>query len=93
MGSTTSIFAGWSGPECRSISADDQRLQGASRTDDAGWVYLHLEGTPDRIGFQHGYLGAPEIEDAVATFRQYVPQGAHRDWGFFRKTAEELFWP
>jgi hypothetical protein len=56
-------------------------------------VYLHLEGPPAQIGFHYGYLAAAEIDDALRTFRQYLPKGAHRDWAFFRKTAEELFWP
>src|SRR5436305_333924 len=29
-----------------------------------GWVMVHLEGKPAEIGFQHGSLLAPEIEDA-----------------------------
>ena len=31
-----------------------------------GWIYVHLEGSPHDIGFQHGYLLAPEIADAFA---------------------------
>jgi len=30
-----------------------------------GWLFVHLQGTPAEIGFQHGYLLAPEIEDAL----------------------------
>ena len=74
-------------------AADDVRLSSASRRDEAGWVYLHLEGPPQQIGYQYGYLAAAEIDDALATFRQYTPTAAKRDWTFFRKTAEELFWP
>ncbi|MEO8028969.1 MAG: peptidase C45, partial [Bryobacteraceae bacterium] len=29
-----------------------------------GWIFVHLEGRPGEIGFQHGSLLAPEIEDA-----------------------------
>jgi hypothetical protein len=75
------------------VVRDDARLAAASRRDEAGWVYLHLQGPPQQIGFQYGYLAAPEIDDALATFRQYVPTAAKRDWEFFRKTAEHLFWP
>ena len=32
----------------------DPRLQGAYRSERDGWVYVHLEGSPERIGFQHG---------------------------------------
>ena len=42
----------------------DPRLKGAYRFERGGWVYVHLEGDPFNIGFQHGYLLAPELEDA-----------------------------
>ena len=34
------------------------------RFDRGGWIYVHLEGAPHDIGYQHGYLLAPEIADA-----------------------------
>jgi hypothetical protein len=42
----------------------DARLQKAYRFQQGGWTYVHLEGLPGDIGFQHGYLLAPEIADA-----------------------------
>ena len=42
----------------------DPRLKGAYRFSRGRWIYVHLEGTPAEIGFQHGHLLAPEIEDA-----------------------------
>ncbi len=51
------------------ISGDprgDARLKKALRAPERnGWIPIHLEGTPAEIGFQHGYLLAPEIQDAV----------------------------
>ena len=44
--------------------AVDPRLKKAYRFTQDGWTYVHLEGAPSEIGFQHGYLLAPEIEDA-----------------------------
>lgn len=75
------------------VRADDPRLTHASRRDEAGWVVLHLEGSPATTGFQHGCLAADEIDDALAMFRGYVPTAGKRDWEYFRKTAMELFWP
>ena len=46
-------------------SQSDPRLRKAFRKPaENGWIFVHLEGTPSEIGFQHGYLLAPEIEDA-----------------------------
>jgi hypothetical protein len=42
----------------------DERLKGAVRRPAVnGWTFVHLEGTPSEIGYQHGYLLAPEIQD------------------------------
>ena len=42
----------------------DPRLAGSTRFERGGWIYVHLEGAPEEIGFQHGYLLANEIGDA-----------------------------
>ena len=36
------------------------------RFERGGWIYVHLEGSPHDIGYQHGYLLAPEIADAYS---------------------------
>jgi hypothetical protein len=41
--------------------SSDPRLQKAYRFEQDGWIYVHLKGSPSDIGFQHGYLLAPEI--------------------------------
>src|SRR5436305_8354927 len=43
--------------------AQDPRLQKGFRFQKGGWTYVHLEGSPAEIGYQHGYLLAPEIQD------------------------------
>ena len=72
----------------------DPRLKKASRASERnGWIMVHLEGSPGEIGFQHGYLLAPEIED---TFKDISTESTHdekRDWAFFRATARDVFWP
>jgi Phospholipase B len=72
---------------------NDPRLQGASRFEDGGWIYVHLEGDPGAIGYQHGYLLAPEIEDAFAAVSAGMMHSTERDWEFFRKAAHEMLWP
>ena len=72
----------------------DPRLKKAFRAPERnGWIMVRLEGSPGQIGFQHGYLLAPEIED---TFKDISIESAHdekRDWEFFRATARDVFWP
>ncbi len=74
-------------------AAGDARLQGASRFEEGGWIYVHLEGDPGAMGYQHGYLLAPEIEDAFAAVSAGMMHSTERDWQFFRKAAREMLWP
>ncbi len=74
-------------------ASDDARLQKAYRFQQGGWTYVHLEGSPADIGFQHGYLLAPEIGDAFEAIKLFDTHQAQRDWEFFRTTARQMLWP
>jgi hypothetical protein len=72
----------------------DERLKGAFRRPPAdGWTYVHLEGTPREIGFQHGYLLAPEIQDMRRVFALEFHHDDNKDWNFFREAAKNVLWP
>ena len=79
------------------VSSDpkiDPRLGKASRaTERNGWIQVHLQGSPAEIGFQHGYLLHPEIEDAVKVISAEFAHDEKRDWAFFRDAARDVFWP
>jgi Phospholipase B len=62
------------------------------RFERGGWIYIHLEGAPHDIGYQHGYLLAPEIADAFAAVRLEATHNSGRDWEFFRRAAREMLW-
>jgi len=89
------LFAGASAARLRPSQAApaDPRLLGAYRFEAGGWIYLHLQGAPESIGFQHGYLLAGEIADALAAVRLDSTYRTRRDWNFFRETAENILWP
>lgn len=72
---------------------EDARLKPAYRFNRGGWVYVHLEGSPTDIGFQHGYLLAPEIEDGFKTVQLIDVHHTQRDWNFYRATAQNILWP
>jgi hypothetical protein len=63
------------------------------RFDRGGWIYVHLEGSPHDIGYQHGFLLAPEISEAFAAVRLEATHNSGRDWEFFRRAAREMLWP
>jgi hypothetical protein len=66
---------------------------GAYRFEQAGWIYVHLEGSPYQIGYQHGYLLAADILDAFASVKLRDTHETRHDWDFFRKAAREMLWP
>ncbi len=72
---------------------DDARLKGAYRFDRNHWVYVHLQGSPADIGYQHGYLLAPEIADGFNVVKFMDTHRTKRDWDFYRKTAQQVLWP
>jgi hypothetical protein len=73
--------------------SSDPRLAGSYKFSDAGWTYVHLQGTPEQVGFQHGYLLAREIEDIVNVYRVETQHDSKREWSFFRGAAKTVFWP
>jgi len=90
------LFFGVSGlaqTQVANSTVPDPRLQKAYRFQQGGWTYVHLEGSPSQVGFQHGYLLAAEIADAFAAIKLFDMHQSHEDWDFFRKTAREMLWP
>jgi Phospholipase B len=58
-----------------------------------GWTYVHLEGTPHELGFQNGYLLAPEVEDTLKVVQLEASHDYKRDWLFLRDAAKNVMWP
>lgn len=77
----------------QSTAASNPRLQNAYRFEQGGWTYVHLQGSPADIGFQHGYLLAPEIADAFAAVKLTDTHNSGRDWEFFRSATRDMLWP
>jgi Phospholipase B len=67
-------------------------LSRASRSERNGWIYIHLEGTPEEVGYQHGYLLAREIGEALRVLKTYLKRVTGKDWQFYRNAAREMFW-
>lgn len=72
----------------------DSRLKRAfRRPPQSGWTFVHLEGGPSEIGYQHGYLLAPEIHDAFKVVALELTHDNKKDWQFFRTAAKDMLWP
>jgi len=72
---------------------EDSRLENSFREDKNGWIFVHLQGAPRTIGFQHGWHLAPEIDDALQMFAYFLENSTKKNWAFYREAAERLFWP
>jgi hypothetical protein len=72
--------------------ADKDRLQGSYRFERDGWIYVHIEGSPENVGYQHGYLLADEIADLFRANKAFLAKTTGRDWDFYRKSSEQMLW-
>ncbi|MEO8725758.1 MAG: C45 family peptidase [Acidobacteriaceae bacterium] len=68
-------------------------LKKAYRFQRESWTYVHLEGSPYEVGYEHGSLLAKEIGDAFNAERVLSTHDAKRDWKFFRESAQKMLWP
>jgi len=62
----------------------------ANRHEKNGWIYLHLEGSPAERGFQHGYLLASEIHDAVRILAREWEYRSAMGWPWLVGKAHEI---
>lgn len=62
-----------------------------ARSEQAGWIFVHLEGTPYERGFAHGRLLAAEIDDAVKTAKFLAQWDTGEPFQTFVDAAMRLF--
>jgi hypothetical protein len=87
------ILAGCSNPSSHKSSLTREQIMAkATRTEKNGWIRIHLEGTPDVIGFQHGYLLADEIMDLRGAIEVRNLQMTGKDRDFYRNESYRILW-
>ncbi|HEX3084955.1 MAG TPA: hypothetical protein VHP99_10560, partial [Pyrinomonadaceae bacterium] len=85
---TAISFAQW-----KPTVSEDDRLKCSYRFERNGWIYVHLEGAPEQIGYQHGKLLAKEIEDLIRVTKPFLQHETRRDWNFYRQASQDILWP
>ncbi|HEV8544345.1 MAG TPA: hypothetical protein VGR78_18300, partial [Verrucomicrobiae bacterium] len=75
----------------RASSSPQSSLARAKRSEKNGWTFLHIEGAPRELGFQHGYLLASEIKESIRTTRVSWEYQSGMDWNWLAKRAGETF--
>ena len=65
-------------------------LSKANRHEKNGWIYLHIEGKPEERGFQHGYLLAKEIKEAIRVLSVEWKYYSAMEWSWLVQKAGEF---
>jgi hypothetical protein len=68
-------------------------LSKANRHEKNGWIYLHIEGTPEERGFQHGYLLSKEIKEALRQTSEVWHYQTALDWQWLVLEGGKMFTP
>src|SRR6266496_225484 len=77
---------------CSDSQRKTDRLAKASKENKNGWIYIHLEGSPSDIGYQHGFLLASDIDTSIQAVSYLLQHDTHRDWQFYRNAAKNFLW-
>ncbi|MEZ2336528.1 C45 family autoproteolytic acyltransferase/hydrolase [Mucilaginibacter sp. RCC_168] len=77
---------------CKPEAKPHDRMGKASRADKNGWIYLHIEGSPADMGYQHGYLLYKEIDTLLKVMAYYLPYSSKKDWAFYRSASARFLW-
>lgn len=65
----------------------------ANRHEKNGWIYLHIEGTPEERGFQHGYLLAKEIKESIRVLSEVWHYQSALEWKWLVRKGSDMFTP
>ncbi len=76
----------------KTIQSHEQMMINATRNEKNGWIVVHLEGTPEVIGYQHGYFLAGEIIDLRGAMAMLNEKTTGKTWKFYRDESIRLFW-
>ena len=67
-------------------------LSGAYRLEKNGWIFVHLEGTPFQIGYQHGFLLADNLNTSwSAAIHVYWSEEKFGDWWYVARDITRLY--
>jgi CTP:phosphocholine cytidylyltransferase-like protein len=79
-------------PSGKATRSHEKMMQNCSRTEKNGWIFVHLEGRPEVIGYQHGYLLANEILDLRGAMSLLNEKTTGKKWEFYREESNRMFW-
>lgn len=83
------------GAEAPATLPDEQEawVQKATRSENQGWIFLHIEGTPRERGFQHGYLLPREFAEALRVRQEIWHYESAMDWPWLIQRVKTFMSP
>ncbi len=91
---TAALFGQENGQNKITLTSEQKQwLSAAHRNEKNGWIYVHCEGGPRERGFQHGYLLAQEIKDAVRMTKKVWEYQSALDWQWLVTKSTAMFGP
>src|ERR1041385_5228322 len=93
FGLSALLSAGFSGHEASHPGIKDDPMKGSYRFERDGWIFVHLEGSSEQIGYQHGKLLAKETQDLLRVLKPFLLHETKKDWNFYRKASQDILWP
>ncbi len=68
-------------------------LSKANRHEKNGWIYLHIEESPEERGFQHGYLLSKEIKESIRILSDVWKYQTAMKWSWYVDRAHDILTP
>jgi hypothetical protein len=89
---TVSIFSNMVCSQINDQLTNEQKtwLSKANRHEKNGWIYLHIEGSPEERGFQHGYLLSREIKESIRILSEVWKYQTAMKWSWFVDRAHDI---
>ena len=76
----------------QSLTAEQREwLSKSDRHAKNGWTYLHIEGNARERGFQHGYLLAADIKDALRIMKRVWEYQSAMEWRWLVAKSAAMF--
>jgi Phospholipase B len=80
------------GPSRSRRDPGPEKMEGSCRFEREGWIFVRLSGSPERVGYQHGWLLADEIADFLRVIKPFLEKSTGRDWNFYREASQKMLW-
>src|SRR5450759_2644016 len=90
---SVSLGTAWGQSQTANHLTNEQKtwLSKANRHEKNGWIYLHIEGTPEERGFQHGYLLSKEIKESIRILSEVWHYQSALEWKWLVRKGSDMF--